>query len=297
MGPLYAILAGATIAVFLYGLYVNLFITSTFLLVRRHRTDARSLYLSMMFITSCLLFASITATCIMLMMRIFIGFIFWPEGPGAYFVDQSQRTLTALNIFSLFSILFNDSMMVYRLWVVWSRKKLVMIFPVLTFIGLIVSAVLIVIENSKASILALVISMTPWFVFTLCTNVYCTSLIAWKIWNATKGDAIPVNGANLRDLVAMFVESSALLTSWALFYAVAHQVADNSQYIGVATLPCIAGIANALLQTRIAMGQAANDTVVQSGSIHFAVRSPGLAGARGQSTTRGESHSDFEAKA
>ncbi|KAJ7199024.1 hypothetical protein GGX14DRAFT_545148 [Mycena pura] len=298
MGPLAAILAGTTLAVFLYGLYTTLFITSIFLQVRRHHgPDTRSLYLSMMFITSCLLFASVTATCILLTTRIFIGFVFWADGPAAYFADQSQPTLTGLNIVSLLAMLFNDSMMVYRLWIVYSRKKLVVIFPVLTFIGLVVSVILIVIENSKASNLALVISMTPWFVLTLCTNVYCTAFIAWKIWSGTKGAAIPVNGANLKDLVAMFVESSALITSWALFYAVAHQVADNSQYIGVAALPSIAGIANALLQTRIGLGQARNNTTVQSRStIQFVVRGPGGLGGDGLGT-RGEMHPDLEPKA
>ncbi|KAF8177559.1 hypothetical protein K438DRAFT_1293134 [Mycena galopus ATCC 62051] len=129
-------------------------------------------------------------------------------------------------------------------------------------------AVVLILRDNKLGNVAAVVSLTG-FLFTLATNIYCTVLIAWKIYTVTK-ECVPTGGTNLRDLLAMLVESSALYTSWALFYAITHQIGDNSQYFAVATLPPIAGIANALVLTRVGMGISTEQYTTQpSQSIRF----------------------------
>ncbi|KAJ6451275.1 hypothetical protein C8R45DRAFT_1223861 [Mycena sanguinolenta] len=269
MTPLIAIMAGMVIADVIYGFYLNLFITSTYLFCRRF-TSRRGdpLYRSIIFVSTFFLFASVTATCILLTVRVFQGFILFEAGPTAFFEDQSQATSVALNTVTLASMFFNDFLMIYRLYIVWCRTKPVMILPGLAWIGFTVCAVLVVVFRRITPDLALVTSLTPSFVFTLLTNTYCTVFIVWKIYNITRA-CLPEGGADLRDLLGMLVESSALYTSWALLYAVTHQIDNNAQYLAVATLPPIAGIANALVQTRIAMGNSVESSPPPSQSMRF----------------------------
>ncbi|KAJ7203415.1 hypothetical protein B0H12DRAFT_480850 [Mycena haematopus] len=265
-------LAGMALSNIFYGFYSNLFITSTYLLSRRFTGDKGDpFYRSIIFISTFLLFAAITTTNVLLTVRIFQAFILSKVGPLAFFVDGSQATTIAFHVFSLTSIFFNDFVMVYRLYIVWGRTKLVMIVPILAWIGFTV-------DSKTSPDLALVTSMTPSFVFTLANNLYCTVFIAGKIYTITKNSVTPLGGTNLRDLLSMLVESSALYTSWALFYAVTHQINNNSQFIALATLPPMSGIANALLQTRIGMGKSvepAPTSVTQLQSIRFRTNTNG----------------------
>ncbi|KAJ7082480.1 hypothetical protein C8R44DRAFT_823003 [Mycena epipterygia] len=54
----------------------------------------------------------------------------------------------------------------------------------------------------------------------------------------------------------MLVESAAVYTSWALIYAVLHQINSPVQFIFFLAMPPLAGIANALIQVRMALGKA-----------------------------------------
>ncbi|KAJ7083419.1 hypothetical protein C8R44DRAFT_991993, partial [Mycena epipterygia] len=124
-------LAGTVIAGFFYGIYFNLFSTSTYLIVRRSQAaNASPLYKSMAFLLGCALFLSITGHCIIAVVRIFQAFIFFKGGtaPAAFFGDASRRvgqpTEVAQNAFGAMSVLLSDLMVMHRLWVISNRNKL-----------------------------------------------------------------------------------------------------------------------------------------------------------------------------
>lgn len=57
-------LAGMAVAIFLYGIYFNLFLTSTYLLVGRSKVaNSNPLYKSVMFVLGCALFVVVTGVC------------------------------------------------------------------------------------------------------------------------------------------------------------------------------------------------------------------------------------------
>ncbi|KAJ7208078.1 hypothetical protein B0H12DRAFT_1079963 [Mycena haematopus] len=247
MTPLIAVMAGMVVANIFYGFYLNLFITSTYLLSRRFTGEkAGPFYRSIIFISTTFLFASVTA-----------GFILFEAGPTAFLGDPTQATSVALNVVSLASIFFNDLLMVYRLYIIWCRAKLVMIVPVLAWIGFTVCAVLIVVDARTTPDLALVTSMTPSFVFTLVLSRQVDDRFCqFEPQDLSLGRYTPSPKP-----ARLWAEP--IFGSWALFYAVTHQINDNSQYIAVATLPPIAGIANALVQTRIGMGKSVQPASTQ----------------------------------
>ncbi|KAJ7211116.1 hypothetical protein C8J57DRAFT_1400081 [Mycena rebaudengoi] len=255
MSALTPIMVGMALGNFLYGIYFNLFATSTYLLVTRfNKGKSFDIYRSMLFLSGTTLFLTVTANAVLITVRIFQGFILFDEGPVEFFNNSRQPTALAL-VVSFISMLVNDAIMIFRLWVIWSHARLVIILPTLTLLGLTATTILSVIDLKRTGSVALALGFTPTFVLTLVTNVYCTAGIFWKIWGITKA-CMPVGGTNLRDVLAMIVESSLLYTSWAVFYTVTHQINSNIQFVAIATLPPIAGISNALIQTRLGMGKA-----------------------------------------
>ncbi|KAJ7082011.1 hypothetical protein B0H15DRAFT_803387 [Mycena belliarum] len=66
------------------------------------------------------------------------GFVYFRDGHGAaiYFNDNANLTETVGDVFLGFALVIGDSMIIYRLWVVWSYSKIVIILPSLSLLGL-----------------------------------------------------------------------------------------------------------------------------------------------------------------
>ncbi|KAJ7106508.1 hypothetical protein C8R44DRAFT_805438, partial [Mycena epipterygia] len=276
MSPPSMYLAGTVIAGFFYGIYFNLFLTSTYLIVRRSQVaNACPLYKSMAFLLGCALFLAVTGHCIIAVVRIFQAFIFFEGGsaPAAFFDEVgrkvSQPTEVAQNAFGTMSILLNDLMVMYRLWVVSNHNKLAIAFPTLTLVGVTVCGTLVVVDARKEENIALVVSATPGFILTFIP----TGVIFWKLWAITK-DFPPTPGkhSNIRDFLFMIIESAAVYTSWTLVYAGLHQSNSPVQFIFFIALPPLGGITNALIQVRMALGKAIEPPATAvSTALRFAV--------------------------
>ncbi|KAJ7198297.1 hypothetical protein GGX14DRAFT_545318 [Mycena pura] len=257
MSPPWTNLASLAIGGPLYGLYLVLYLTSTSVLV--HRSNASHtgpLYRSTVFISGLILFVAVTGNFCLVEARAFLGLIVFANGtePATFYNDNGQITTTVQNIFAALAIITGDFIIIYRLWVVWSRNRFVIILPTLTLIGLVITLGITVQTTSKLNNIADDKGLTPGLVFTLVTNLYSTGFISWKIWMITRA-ASPVHGSSLRHFVAITVESAALYTAWAVFYIVTHQINADVQFLALGVLPVVAGISNALIQARIGMGK------------------------------------------
>ncbi|KAJ7106518.1 hypothetical protein C8R44DRAFT_987224 [Mycena epipterygia] len=260
-----SILAGTVLASVFYGIYFNLFLTSTYLMVRRSQAaNASPLYKSTAFLLGCSLFLVVTADYLVSVAKIFLAFIFFEGGTAAkaFFGDAGRKveqpTEVAANTLSVVSILLSDLMVMYRLWIISNRNKLAIALPTLTLVGVTVCGIILVINARNARNIALVVSLTPLFVFTLITNFYCTGAIFWRLWTITKDFTPTSDGkhSNIRDFLFMIIESAAVYTSWALIYAVLHEINSPVQYVFFTAMPPLGGIANALIQVRMALGKA-----------------------------------------
>ncbi|KAJ7253913.1 hypothetical protein C8J57DRAFT_1347887 [Mycena rebaudengoi] len=257
MSPPWTNLASLAIGGPLYGLYVVLYLSSTSMLMKRSsRAHTGPLYRSTVFISGLILFVTVTGNFCLVEARAFLGLIVVAGGttPRTFYDDNSQITTTVQNIFAALSIIMGDFVIIYRLWIVWSRNRYIIILPTLTLIGLVITLILAVRTTSHVDNIADTKSLTPGLVFTLVTNLYSTGFISWKIWMITNA-ASPVHGSHLRHFVAIIVESAAIYTAWATFYIITHQINADIQFVALGVLPVIAGISNALIQARIGMGQ------------------------------------------
>ncbi|KAJ7122100.1 hypothetical protein C8R44DRAFT_785690 [Mycena epipterygia] len=273
-------LAGMAVAAFFYGIYFNLFLTSTYLLVKQSKIGD-PLYRSTIFVLGCALFLVVTGNCAVITIRVFQAFLFFEDGTAAlaFFSNQGRHSEppaeVAQNALFILSMLISDAMVIFRLWIVSRRSKVLITLPILTVVGLTICGFLSVKDAADGKSIPRVVIITPTFVFTLVTNVYCTGAIFWKIWNITRHSApILAQGTNLQDFVFMLIESAAFYTAWALVYTVMHQINFEGQFVFIIALAPLAGIANSLIQVRMALGKAIEPpgsavSAVSTAPLHF----------------------------
>ncbi|KAJ7918570.1 hypothetical protein B0H13DRAFT_2435896 [Mycena leptocephala] len=253
-----------TMATLFYGMYFIIFVTSMQLLFGKARESGKYLPLlkTVVFISGCALFLAITAHWITTTVSTFQGFIYFQGGQSAnvYFSDNGRATETLGDIFLGLSVLIGDSMIIYRLLVVWCYRKVVIIIPVLSMVGLLSMVyfhwpmILLIGTTMHVKSIALDTGLIPSTVFTLVTNVYCTVFIAWEIWRITSKCQV-VGGLNLRNFLAILVESAAIYTSWVIYFTTCHQLDSNLQYVALGALPAVVGITNGLIHVRVGLGR------------------------------------------
>ncbi|KAF8205845.1 hypothetical protein K438DRAFT_1756592 [Mycena galopus ATCC 62051] len=93
---------------------------------------------------------------------------------------------------------------------------------------------------------------TNW-VLTAVTNLYCTALIAWKVWRTPQavrgigdGPFIPV--------LAILVESAAIWTAWLLFFAITNQTGSVLRLLATDLTPPVLAIATIFIYLRVELG-------------------------------------------
>ncbi|KAJ7747169.1 hypothetical protein DFH07DRAFT_1037321 [Mycena maculata] len=247
-------LVGIIVGTLFYGMYCIIFVISIYLLFESARGSGkyRPLFMSAVFVSGCALFIAITANWVATLVRIFEAFIYFPPGARVYLNDASQLNETLSTTFLSLSVAIGDAMIIYRLWVVWSYNRLVIVIPILSLLGFIVSCIITVQATAQLTTnaeleIALDVGLTPVTVFTLLTNFYCTALITWEIWRITS-NCMP-------HFLAIIVESAAIYTSWAIYYTTCHQLNSSLQFIALDAFPPVAGIANGLIHVRVGLGR------------------------------------------
>ncbi|KAJ7768844.1 hypothetical protein B0H16DRAFT_1716044 [Mycena metata] len=176
----------------------------------------------MLFLSAILLFVVITVHWIATVYRAFIGFVCTPTTSEAklYFSNLTTPAAVIQDVFLVLSYVIGDSMIIYRLWVVWIHNKIVLVVPILTLTAftVVASVSTSVEEHSRNVFDDPLMRYTP--ILTLVTNVYCTSFIGWKIWTITRITRLssPSGGTELRHFLVIVVESAALYALWAVLF-------------------------------------------------------------------------------
>ncbi|KAJ7465967.1 hypothetical protein FB451DRAFT_1041075 [Mycena latifolia] len=278
---LFVNLATVAIASVFYGMYFILFFISMYLLLRKRNkihpsnTPLKGAHIfgSMVFISAVFLFLVVTSHWITIVYRAFLAFVHFRGGSAAetFYSDNAQPSYRILNVFLTLSIFTGDTMIIYRLWVVWSYRRLVTLVPICT-LTLFTGCVLLLIMESTTVVSAIsahIIEHSPtvfsdvWLtvasVFTLITNIYCTIFIAWRIWTITKA-SVPTDAPNLRNFLAIVVESAAIYAFWAVLFAIAYESKSNLAESVIQTAPAMVGGVNALIHTRVGLGWSSEQT-------------------------------------
>jgi len=256
---------------FLYGLFFILSMASIYLILKydgekgTKSSRSTSILRRPMLLGTILLFFIITTHWILTFVRLFQAFIYFRGGtqPDLFFGSDIELTGIMQIGFFLAGLVVADTMFTYRLWVIWNHNIYVVIFPICTVLALTVCSVGITFQFTRytsAQESTYLLIAARWIlsdcVFTLCTNVYCTTMIAWRIWNIHK--TISASAGNKRrsliPIINTFVESAALCTTWTIFYFVTYEVESELHDFVEGTWATISGIAFTLITVRIGLG-------------------------------------------
>uniref|UniRef100_A0A0W0FJG3 Uncharacterized protein n=1 Tax=Moniliophthora roreri TaxID=221103 RepID=A0A0W0FJG3_MONRR len=211
-----------------------------------------------MFLGSIALFISITGHWICTVLRLFEAVVFSEKGPLAYYEDLSQDLYAIKTGFSEASLIITDSMLIYRLWMIWSRNYYVIIIPILTLIGLIVCGIGGTNDFAHYTPGQSVFSSVTqaWVisdgVFTLLTNMYSSTLIGYRIWRTEResrySGAVRVgSGSNLSSVLVIFVESALLYTTWTTVCIATYAAESRVESINSDCWAVVAGISSCLI--------------------------------------------------
>ncbi|KAK1233097.1 hypothetical protein PQX77_003737 [Marasmius sp. AFHP31] len=138
-----------------------------------------------MFVGSAPLFITVTAHWICTVLRSFEAFISFKNGtePTIYYLDVSQPTYIAKSGLMFASVIISDSMMVYRLWVVWNYNYRIAVLPFLNILAFVACGVgttrLYAVAPSGMALIHYQ-EATSWViadvVLSVFTNTYSTSM-------------------------------------------------------------------------------------------------------------------------
>ncbi|KAJ7639704.1 hypothetical protein DFH06DRAFT_1217648 [Mycena polygramma] len=271
---LVAELCAIVLETFFYGVFFVLFILSVSLAITRDaeaskkpgRREGRagpkrtSLYRTPVFLASVIMAMAITAHWILAVDRLFLAFIH-SKVPILFYARLTDITEVVKTGLLTGTLLISDSFIIYRLWVVWSYDKWVVLPPLCTLVGLLVTGVGLTYQFTQPipddNVFLSVAGrwITSNCVFILVTNIYCTAMISWRILTVNR-DSAKLGGSSLKSVLAIIVESAAIITTQTLFYTICYESGSGIQTILLNIWAPIAGIAFMLINVRVGLGWA-----------------------------------------
>lgn len=205
-----------------------------------------------------------TVHWILTVTRLFDAFISYMGGavPLLFYANLSEPSEVVKTAVLIATLITSDVLFVYRLWMVWGYNYYVIIIPSMAVLGLCVSGVGIVYTLSQLSVgnTIFVSKAAQWiaadYSFTFATNIYSSTLIAWRVWRANRRSGNTYGGGNLMRVLATIVESAAIYTAWVVAFFISYEVTSNLQYTFVDTLCQVAGVAYMMINVRVSLGWA-----------------------------------------
>ncbi|EIM92158.1 uncharacterized protein STEHIDRAFT_151501 [Stereum hirsutum FP-91666 SS1] len=257
-------LAGMVIETLLFGIYLATFFASVYLLFSRRFRGGHSplsTLKSPMAIACFVLFVSIVAHWILDIIRLFDAFIYDKDGnPLAFYALLSDGKNVVKTFLYIFEASIGDSIMVYRLYHVWGRSIQPCVFPVLTTMLTFGAGIGISVQFSLLSPGVDVFTSTcgRWittvFTATLCTNLYCSSLITYRLLkqhNTVRQYKDPNSGVHFPRVLQILVESAAIYSAATLVTFVSYLSGSNLQFPSLDSSSPVIGFVFCLIIVRV----------------------------------------------
>ncbi|KAJ7166935.1 hypothetical protein C8R46DRAFT_267886 [Mycena filopes] len=253
-------------ATFLYGLLFLLFLLTVYFLATRRtlagiRHTRRHHFTSLAFIGLATLFLVVTVHWSLIVYQAFYAFIHLATitAEDAFYTDLRQKSEVAKGIFYALAVLLGEGLVTYRLWIIWGRNRLVVVFPVLALVGVAISSIVIAYQLSQweptlRATLLLIKESAPWsttgFTLSLVANIYSTGLIIYRILRQERAES----DSRLLSFLSILAESATLQMVWVIVGVVGQLVHSDTVFIAIDTFPAIIGISNTLIHARVGLG-------------------------------------------
>ncbi|EKM58146.1 uncharacterized protein PHACADRAFT_206983 [Phanerochaete carnosa HHB-10118-sp] len=208
---------GTLLETLCYGMYFVFFTRFIRVLYARHLAGRPARYLLAIAIVIFLLITAHLSIQVNRITRAFTDNMDVANGPALYYSKLSKKESAAKASIYVALTLICDILMVYRVYVVYDRKRAIIAVPFVLFLADLALAVWYVWSGSHVSRSRLGMSpLVPINIFygvTLALNLLCTIMIALKIWTIhRKLPGRAVAGVRIQGIVAIIVESAAIYT-------------------------------------------------------------------------------------
>ncbi|KAF8718308.1 hypothetical protein AX14_011912 [Amanita brunnescens Koide BX004] len=213
-------LIGTILEVLGYGIYLVV-APQAFLAIRSKRLRrGLMIYLySTMLLTFCL----ITAHLAVDLTRMFTAFTVHtdiPNAPEAFYANVDTSLNITKNAAVVCATLIADALLIYRTLIVWGRRWLIIVLPVILYFLDIATSIWFTWSITEAPSGHSVLGDTAFarsayfFATTLAVNLVCTCLISFKIWRVQRAVVGYVNGfRRARNALLIVLESAAIYTA------------------------------------------------------------------------------------
>ncbi|KAJ7454184.1 hypothetical protein FB451DRAFT_1280400 [Mycena latifolia] len=268
MGPsLVAVnMAAVVLEGFLYGIFLVLFATNLYIRTTRYARPRQfvsrgALWWNPIVISTLAIFATCTVHWILTIQAFFQAFLNAtdPTATLLFYLDNGRPILVARVSLTVLTLLIGDALIIHRLWLIWNREFRVVALPVLTWLGVLVCGIFVVYALSESSVRnsKFLASAGQWltanWVLSVFTNVYCTVVMAWRLWTSSR-EMGNIDGGLLLSMLVILVESAAMWTAWAIFFAVTYQAGSTVSALATDLSGPIIGLVNMLIHLRVGLG-------------------------------------------
>ncbi|ESK91811.1 hypothetical protein Moror_10537 [Moniliophthora roreri MCA 2997] len=193
-----------------------------------------------------------------------------PEGPLGFYEDISHWTRVLREALYVTNSLVADTLVIYRLYVVWGYNWKITVGPIILLLASSISGYIAVWEITRVasggSIFAKQVAdgATALFALSMGTNVIVTSLIAGRIWyigHRASKHLGRQHGVKYSRALVVIVESGALYSVSLFILLILFAMGNDAQIILFNSASQIVGIAPTLIIVRVGLGLSAQDNL------------------------------------
>ncbi|KAJ7021556.1 hypothetical protein C8F04DRAFT_1273519 [Mycena alexandri] len=237
-------LVAALLELFLYGSCSVLFITAIYLFRRRHGKNARTALLLLALVVQFLVITVHSLnTAYQTVFAIRLG---GGAATEAYYLNLTRSPFVVNIVVMVVTHHLTDAFMLHRLYVIFSRDRNVMIFPLSCFLGQIVSGCGIIYRaaTSDPDEDYLTLSngwLTAKLVASILISAYSSAAISWRIWR--------IRHALQKTAVLQTATTIGMLVSFQYKWLA-------GEFISTGIAPALFGVSTVLIHARIGLGWA-----------------------------------------
>ncbi|KAJ6616753.1 hypothetical protein B0H10DRAFT_2036190 [Mycena sp. CBHHK59/15] len=256
----------------IYGVYLSVFVECCVILRRKHQTrNVKHIYL---IVTTVLMFILITMRCVIDTVRCIVAF----NNVGLDFGPPNTTIGLVTNACWFFVTAVADTFIIFRTFIVWQRNWFVIILPSMVCLANFGSSIWVIValiefdpEGGSVFENIVIKSMNSFISLTLCTNLICTGLISFRIFQIRRKVAGMVSGGSGRwdgtKVISIIVESAAMYTLLLTGSLISNSLNSYVNYILFNCTPPTIGVVFSYIIIRVSRGTSYGDSTANAATM------------------------------
>ncbi|KZV92734.1 hypothetical protein EXIGLDRAFT_577114, partial [Exidia glandulosa HHB12029] len=188
----------------------------------------------------------------------------FPGGPNAFVsIMFSDPINVTSNAAYLTGNILADAFVLWRCFIIWNSNILIILFPVLMFLGTFVCGIFVMVQTSQPGAnlwtRVTVNFLIPYFSLSIALNIIVTLMIVGYLFSHRRSIEASIGKQHAKQytsVIAMVTESAALYSVFSIIFIIAYGRNDPAQNLFLPALGQVQCIAPLLILLRVAYGRA-----------------------------------------